>query len=294
MVTFRAGWLPTPPELPRPRFDAALRPRAVPASVDFYSAVSTIGFHLNDTWGDCTCACDANIVQGETSYGQGAEVVVPDSEVLAEYETTGFDPNAGPPGSNPTDQGWTVAAALAYLQATGLAGHKIAAYGQLQNLADHNSVMVCVAEFGYLSIGINLPNSAMSQFNSGPPAGQQYPVWDVVANDGGIDGGHCVCVCGYNATGPLLWTWGSVVQMTWAFWDKYVEEAWPVVSNDWVNAASGKDPEGVDLVTLGAEFQAVTGQNPFPGPNPTPTPSPSPSGCLPFGGVIRDLRYWSD
>jgi hypothetical protein len=307
VVTFRHGWNPTPRELPRPRFDAALLAVAPPPSVDFYSAVPAVGLHLNDQWGCCTCAGDANIIQGVTAYGQGTETVVPDSAVLQAYEQSGFNPAAGPPGRNPTDQGWLITDALQFLKYTGMAGHRIAAYGQLGALGNHNAVMVCSAEFGYLSLGIYLPASAMDQFNAGH-------AWDVVARDGGILGGHCICMCGYNATGPVAWTWGKAQQLTWAFWDTYVSEAWPVVSHDWVSAASGKDPEGVDLVTLGAEFQSSVGQNPFPAgsvtpPSPYPAPLPAPvqppppappalvqgPGCL-AGRVVSRLlgRRYSD
>lgn len=246
---------------------------------------------------NCTCACDANIVQGITCYGQGSEVVVPDSVVLQAYEQSGFNPNAGPPGSNPTDQGWMVSDALALLKNSGMSGHRIAGYGQLASVKDHTAVMTCAAEFGYLSIGINLPQSAMDAVNAG------RLVWDV-EGDGTIIGGHCTCVCGYTATGPVVWTWGLLVQVTWSFWDTYVEEAWPVVSQDWVSAASGKDPEGVDLVTLGAEFAAVTGQNPFPAPAPAPSPAPPPPapappvppvpspGCSPFSRTLSTLQKW--
>ncbi len=269
MVTFRHGWNPTPRELPRPRFDTALRAVVPPAASDWYSQVPSVGMHLNDQWGDCTLASDANIVQGITFFGQGTETVVPDAVVLQAYEQSGFNPNAGPPGSNPTDQGWMVSSALALLKSQGMSGHQIAAYGQLANIADHNSVMTCTAEFGYASCGISLPQSAMDQFNAGH-------AWDVVASDGGILGGHCTCMCGYTATGPVVWTWGRAQQVTWAFFDRYFAEVWPVVAREWVSAASGTDPEGVDLAVLGAEFQSAVGQNPFPAPAPAPPPFPFP------------------
>jgi hypothetical protein len=234
-----------------------------PPSADYFSAVTTVGMHLNDKWGCCVFAGDANVIQGITGYGSGNEVVVPDSDVLKAYEKVGhFNPNDGPPGQNPTDQGAQVPDGLKYLQNTGMAGHKIAGYGDIAVNATAK-IKTAIAEFGYVSTGVNLPNSAMDQFNAGPPAGEEYPVWDVVADDGGIDGGHCVVMCGYNAKGFLIWTWDAVVLVTYAWWAKYGGEAWAVLSHDWVNAATGKDPEGVDTAALGAEFQAVTGTNPF-------------------------------
>lgn len=310
-VTFRGGWRPTPPERPRVVLTRAIRvPDSLPPQVDYGSGIPDIGMHLNDTWGDCTCAACANIVQQQTFFGQGNEVIVPDSAVLTEYAASGFDVNAGPPGGNPTDNGWTCADALSYLKKTGLVGHTIAGYGQLAT-SNRAILQTAVSEFGGLYLGMAFPSSAMDQFNNDQD-------WDIVANDGGIEGGHAVYVNGYDGIGYWLWTWGKRIRMTYAFFDRYVGssqgEAWGVISRDWVSAASGKDPEGVDLVTLGQEFLAVTGQNPFPAPAPQPgppgpspdpgpppsppPPSPSPSpepapapnpGCLPGSKLIRRL-----
>lgn len=254
--TFRSGWVPTPESVPRPRFDTALRTDDVtlPASVDWFSSVHTVGMHLNDEWGCCTCSACANIVQGITTYGLGSEVVVPDADVLKEYEKSGFRPSDGSPGNNPTDQGWTCADALAYLKKHGMAGHKIAAYGQV-SYTDHKKVMLCISEFGYASLGVNLPQSAMDQFNAGQP-------WTVSGN-ATIIGGHCITACGYTPAGPVIWTWGGRVQLTWAWLDTYTSEFWPVVSQDWVNSISQKDPAGVSRAALVTEWESAVGQNPF-------------------------------
>lgn len=248
--TFRAGWRPTPEAVPRPRFDAALRVGvSVPNEVDYYSEIPSVGMHLNDQLGCCTCSGDANIIQGITYYGSGTEFMVPDSDVLAAYESAGYVP-----GNPFTDNGWTCGDALAYLKATGMSGHKIAAYGQV-SYTDHQKVMLCCWEFGYSSVGVNLPQSAMEQFNTGQP-------WTVAGNSA-ILGGHCVCQCGYTAQGPVIWTWGKAVQVSWDWWDTYVAECWPAVSQEWVSASKSADPLGVDLATLGQQWQAAVGQNPF-------------------------------
>jgi hypothetical protein len=292
-IVFRSGWKPTPPEQPRVRLTAALRANAAPSVIDRGKGVSVIGMHLNDTWGCCTCAADANIVQQQTFYGGGTEAVIPDSAVLAAYEKVGkFNPSDGPPGENPTDQGATVPAALAYLKKTGMTGHKIAAYGEV-DVTEIAKIRTAIWEFGGVSIGLNLPNSAMTQFNAGKD-------WFVDTADESIDGGHCVYVCGYNANGFMLWTWDKLIYMDIGFWNVFVEEAWAPISKDWVNKTTGEDPDGVNLVTLGAEFLAITGQNPFPAspsaaPTPTPSPAPDPSAVAPKRSPLakawRRLRY---
>jgi hypothetical protein len=263
-VNFRGGWLPTPANRPRVRMDAALRTAVAPVTVDYHE-MPVIGMHLNDEWGDCTVGSDANAIQLFTYYGQGLEIQVPDSDCLTAYEASGFDPAQGGPGQNPTDNGWTVADAFSYLQHYGMAGHKIALYGQVP--ADDSAKMqTAIWEFGCLSVGVNLPNIAMTQFNA-----SSAPVWDVVADDGGIAGGHCVLFAGYDSGFWYAYTWNAVVRITPAWWAKYGIEAWAPVSADWVSTASGKDPAGVDKYVLGQEFADVTGgANPFPAPAPPP------------------------
>src|SRR2546430_10990929 len=60
---------------------------------------------------------------------------------------------------------------------------------------------------------------SMDQFNAGQP-------WDVVADDGGIDGGHAVALVGYDPDAWYVLTWGRVQKVTRAWFAKYVEEAW--------------------------------------------------------------------
>jgi len=282
-TVFRGGLVPTPSERPRVRLTASLRENVAPPSVNWGSGIPVIGMHLNDTYGCCVLASDANIIQQQTWFGQGSEVTVPDDAVLTAYEVVGgFDPNAGPPGRNPTDNGAQIPDGLSYLKNPGMAGVMIAAYGEV-DITAIEKMKTAIWEFGCLSVALNLPNSAITQFDNGQP-------W-IVTTDTSLAGGHCVLICGYDAAGFLLLTWGKLWHMDWNFWSTFSSEAWAPVSLNWVNKTSGKDPDGVDLVTLGSEFNAITGQNPFPAPASSPplapssssTPpssAPSPSGCL--------------
>lgn len=273
-LEFKPGVKPNDPHKARLYFTSFRKAGVVaPASADYYSQLPNIGMLGNDDWGDCVEACNGHVVEQQTNLGQGAEYSVSTSDALAAYtRITGFNPSAGPPGNNPTDQGTMIQDGLNDLRKTGFGPHKIAAFAQLDpsNMAD---VKLAVAEFGAVDIGLAFPASAMGQFNAGQP-------WDVVSGSQ-IEGGHCVLVVGYDAKYLYVYTWGAVQKMTQAFWDKYVKgnggEAWAVVSADWVNANTGKDPEGVSAAALGAQFAALTGQaNPFPAPVPVPVPVPVP------------------
>ena len=266
-MTFKLGRLPEDTSKPRLTLAPHLRATAPPpVSADWYSRVQAWGMLANDSWGDCVFAGNGHIIEQQTALGEGDEIIVTDQEALLEYSlVTGFDPNAGPPGENPTDQGALIQDGLADLRKNGLAGQKIAAFARV-NQADMGEVKTALAELGAVSFGVNLPQSAMDQFNAGQP-------WSVVSDDGGILGGHCVTGFGYDDGSVYLVSWGRVVPTTWDWLVKYCDEAWAVVSSMWAGE-NGKDPAGVDLAGLGAEFAALTGDpSPFPAPQP-PQPTP--------------------
>ncbi|HTY35411.1 hypothetical protein [Mycobacterium sp.] len=277
-VVFRAGRLAPTPGKPRLRLADHLDPAtllAVPAAQDWCTAAGPYSMAGNDQWGDCTCAEVAHHVQSEVWFGDQVHAAFTDGQVLGLYSAiTGFDPNAGPPGSNPTDQGANMQDVQAYWHKTGLAGHTTAAYAEVDV---HSMDVVCAAIdlLGAISVGINFPASAMDQFNAGQD-------WDTVPDDGGIEGGHAILVAGYDKAAQTftLVTWGRVIRMTWRFWRAYVEEAWaPILGAEWVNDRTKVSPVGLDLQGLGSAYAELTGKpNPFPAPNPGPAPAPAPDG----------------
>lgn len=282
-VEFRHGWNPTPAFRPRLRMDRALSDTAtVPASIDYYTGLPAIGMLGNDLYGDCVFAGDGHIVEQQTFFGQGTETTVSTAQALAAYTAvTGFNKN-----DPSTDNGAQISDGLNYLRKTGMAGVQIAAYGQV-SVSAIAKVKLAVYQFGAVSIGFNFPAVAMDQFNNGDP-------WDVVQDDGGIEGGHCVIVVGYDATYLYVYTWGAVQKMTYAFWNKYVEEAWPVISQAWVRATTGLDPIGVSVGVLGQEFTAVTGQpSPFPAPGPTPVDPPPPPPTDLDAQLWQEVQPWA-
>jgi hypothetical protein len=258
---------------PRVRLTANHVPPAYtpPATLDRYSAVpaATIGMDGNDNVGDCTCAdVDHELKSVEVCAGN-AEVHSTAAEVLAAYSAiTGYNP-ADPS----TDQGAEMQSVRSYWQKTGfrLGGtvHKILLFAEVKP-SDLNAVKWTLDEFGAVGIGIDLPNAAMDQFNSGQP-------WDVVPDDGGIDGGHAVAIVGYDKDYVWLYTWGALIKATWAWWAKYVVEVWVAFTAEVVNAKSGSSATGQTLYQLGQQMASLTGKpNPVPPPIPSPTPAPTP------------------
>jgi hypothetical protein len=259
---FRGGKLPAQPARPQLRF-ASFTPAlpAPPVSQDWLGQVPEWPMYLNDNLGDCTAAEVGHQIEQFTQYGQGRYVEVTDDDVLAVYEATG----GYVPGRPGTDQGAYVQDVLAYWRKNGVAGHQIVAYASL-DVADLTQVRQAITLFGSVNVGFNFPASAMDQFNAGRP-------WDVVPGSP-LEGGHCVMVGGYAPGKFTCVTWGAVQDLTEAFWRAMVDEAWVVITGEWVNAATKRSPQGFDLGTLGADFAALTGEpNPIPDP-PAPTPPP--------------------
>jgi hypothetical protein len=275
-LNFHPGVKPNDPSKARLYFRMFAKAGVTPPPTVDYSGFSPVGMLGNDRVGDCVYAADGHIVEQVTFYGQGSEYVVSTEQALAAYsQQTGYNP--ADPNS---DQGDTVQNGLDFARKQGFGGHKVAAFAQL-DVRNMTEVKTAIAEFGSVDIGFYFPESAMSQFNQGKP-------WTPVANSP-IEGGHCVTVTGYTDSYLTCITWGKTQKMDYAFWNKYVEEAWAIISQEWWNSATNKDPEGVDLAALGAQWSALTGQpNPFPDV-PTPTPPPPEPTPVPVGPDADEL-----
>lgn len=272
-ITFKGGRLPAEPARPHLKFGAYLGPElpAPAASSDWLSPVpaSSWGMLANDQWGDCTCAGVGHKRIGDVFVNQGRTLKVTDKDALALYSAvTGFNPN-----DPSTDQGAVCQDVLDYWRRNGFLGEKIVAFAKV-DLSNVTEAKQAIALFGQIYCGFNFPGSAMDQFNAGQP-------WDVVKG-ARIEGGHCVTIGAFDATGLECVTWGRVQKLTWAFLKKYFDEAWVIVTPDMIDPKSGKDIAGYDLYTLGQDFAALTGStNPVPQPQPTPTPTPVPPSPLP-------------
>lgn len=210
------------------------------------------GMMMNDTLGDCTCAAVGHAVQVLTS-NAATEVTVPDSAVLTAYENwCGYNP-ADPS----TDQGGICLDVLNDWRQQGFDGgvHKLLAYASVAP-TDVVHVKQGIYLFGGVYIGLGLPITAQAQTGNNL-------TWDVVPDDPAGDsqpgswGGHCVYVASYDATGLLCVTWGVLQKMSWAFWNTYVDEAYALISPDWISE-KGAAANGFNLTQLEADLAAVT------------------------------------
>jgi hypothetical protein len=243
-----------------------------PASADWTTGVpaSALGMLGNDAVGDCVAAGAFHSQQIWEGDAQGVATSFSTQDALAMYSSiSGYTPN------NPnSDVGATLISGLQYWSKTGLDGYKLAAYAQIDS-SNVALVQACIALFGVVYTGLNVPSSAMTQFDQGQP-------WAVVARSR-IEGGHCVPLVGYDASGFTCVTWSAYQKLTTGFYQRYFDEAWVPVDEDWISK-TGLTPSGLDGATANADFQGLTGStaSPFPTttptPGPTPTPTPTPPG----------------
>lgn len=267
------GKAPAQPARPHLRLSPVLQAANLPTppeTCDWQDDHIVWPMYGNDSWGDCVWAEIGHGINQLTYYALSDEQQPTDDDILKGYsDVTGFNPDAGQPGSNATDNGTYVQDAMAYWRKTGVGGHKIVAYASIDpsNL-DH--VRLAIALFGSVSIGIQFPDSAMRQFDAGQP-------WDVVRGAKN-EGGHCILGGAYDKDGIGLVTWGKETRMTWRFFTKYADEVWVPLDAEGLTKA-GQYFTGVStFYALGQRFADLTGEtNPVPAPQPTPTPDPVPT-----------------
>jgi len=262
----KMGRYPNDPHKPR----VVLQPLGAitpPASADWSKNIPAANWGMlgNDQVGDCVAAGAYHAQQLFEYDAQNVATGFTTANALTMYSAiSGYTP------SNPnSDVGATLQSGLQYWQQTGLQGYKLDAFAQIDgtNLA---LLQNCIALFGVVYAGLNVPASAMSQFNAGQP-------WTYVARSR-IEGGHCVPLTAYDATGYTCVTWAKTQKMSADFHNRFFDEWWVPVDGDWM-AKSGKTPSGLDTATANADFQALTGStaSPFPVVTPTPTPTPVPT-----------------
>jgi hypothetical protein len=218
-----------------------------PASLDLTTKIKAWGMMDNDDIGDCTCAAAGHLLMEWTENATKKMFTPTDQQIIAAYSAiTGYNPTTGA-----NDNGAVEVDVLNYWRQSGIAGHKITAYVSLEP-SNHNHVMDSVYIFGGCYIGLQLPISAQAQV-------QNHQPWSVppggTTGDGkpGSWGGHAVPVMAYNSQGVTVVTWGALQIMTWSFWEAYCDEAYAILSPDYLTGKK-KSPQGFDMDQLQADL----------------------------------------
>jgi hypothetical protein len=142
--------------------------------------------------------------------------------------------------------------------------HKIGAFLALDQ-TNINEVLEAAYLYSAVGIGIYVPDSAQKQFQDGQP-------WTVVEG-ANIEGGHYVPIMGADKDYLYIVTWGAVQKMDYNFFNTYCDEAWLILSPEFLNA-QGDSPEGFDLAQLQADMNEIISK---PAPKPEPPQSNVPT-----------------
>jgi hypothetical protein len=245
VVKFRLGRLPVRTDvrtLQLARYVDRAKLPAPPASYDETQHVAEWPMYANDRLGDCTCAAAGHMIEAWTGAARGHAIEISERSVVSAFEAVKVvDPATGEEGAVELD-------VLSYWRKHGIGRHKIGAFAKV-SVWDHALVKTGAFTFGGLYIGLSLPKTAQNQ-----------AVWDWTHSLSGAAapgswGGHAVDVVRYDRKGLTVVTWGRLQAMTWAFWDRYCDEAYCIISNDFLSG--GKAPNGLDLNALNADLALI-------------------------------------
>jgi hypothetical protein len=218
-----------------------------PANFGHQNLIRDWGVLGNDNYGCCFWSGGAHEHMLLTAEG-GKPAQFTTANVLSAYSGgAGFDP------ANPatTDLGTVAVDGMEYRKRVGIpdaAGnmHKIEAYARIA--LDPDAIAQAAWIMGAVGIGVQMPKSAMLQFNQGKP-------WDVPRVHSPIMGGHYIPVVA-RADGMLfVVTWGKLHPVTARFLARYCDEAYAIFTPEFF--VNDKSPEGFDRPTLIADLNGM-------------------------------------
>jgi hypothetical protein len=222
-------------------------PITVPASCSYTGQLSGyLGAMLNDSLGDCAEAAYGHALQVWSAASGKPELTEPNSAIEALYETQGYVP-----GNPSTDNGTVLQVLLARLVKgpVPVSIPKLLAFIEIDPTIPAD-IDRATYECGLVYIGFNVPAFMEGLENPG----------DVWSNGAGgstrIVGGHCVVSPGYHPGVRDIISWGYRYTMTNGFWSSYVDEAYALISEEWVEA-TGRTPLGMTVAQLEAQMAAI-------------------------------------
>src|SRR5262245_15847627 len=201
---FKLGKAPAKKDKRNLKFATLLRAAVpLPSFYDFdlsHPGIPTPMFG-NDQLGDCVIAGRAHQTLRFEDIEQGSMLMITDKDVVKEY----FKETGGP------DTGLIVLDSLSLWRKKGwkVGKHiyKIQAYAEVA-FANHEQVRQAIFGDVGVGLGVQLPNAAKVQIQTGQP-------WDVTSGPDAVPGswgGHYVYVPGYTPSGPVCVTWGRKQQ----------------------------------------------------------------------------------
>ena len=200
------------------------------------AAFPVLGKMKNNVLGCCTVASIGHMEQTWSVYG-GKPRRPTDEEIVEAYDRV----NRG------VDEGAAMLDVLKMARSVGIGGNAIYGFVSIDPL-NHDQVRTAHFLFGGIYAGANLPVSAQSQ-----------ELWDTGEGPAfapGSWGGHAFSVIDYGIKGPTIVTWGELQRLTWAWWDRYVDEAYVILEQDYVGD-DNRSPQGFSLEKLAKDLKGL-------------------------------------
>jgi hypothetical protein len=230
---------------------------APPATCDYTrpAAKALANVYMNDTLGDCVIAGIAHVVGVLTAGAGAAPFLYTNEQIVALYSAIG----GYVPGDPSTDRGCDEQTALNYWENNGAPSGSNRIAGWLAvNGSDPTEYRTALWLFENLYFGLELPD----QWINPMPAASGF-TWDA-AGAPDPNNGHCVAGFAYGAHGITIDTWGMTGTLTDKAIAKYCTphahgDVYTVVSQEAINQASQKAPNGFDWSQLIADFDSMGG-----------------------------------
>ena len=236
MVQFKLGLLPAKHDTRTLLFSKYVIAPDFPPSRKWSGAVTNLGMMCNDKAGDCTFATSGHQVQVWTA-NNGDQIIIPDDEIIKGYtDVSKYNPVTGE-----NDNGAAELDVVKYLKNTGIGGHKIFAFTQIeQDRID--LIKAAINLFGGVRLTARLPLSAQGQ-----------KIWTapknlIGRNKRGSWGGHSFLGVDYDETYVYVITWGMVLPVEWGWLTTYGDQHFAVLSMDWLKNNSTPNNFNLDLL----------------------------------------------
>lgn len=217
---------------------------------------------------NCTVAAAGHMIQSWSIYGGDLKMDTPsDADILAAYKIV-----------SPNDNGANMLDVLNLWRKTGVGTDKIEGFVEVAP-ADLVQAKLAIQYFGSIYVGMSLPDT------------NTFGPWDVAQPSWPPDyyNGHAVNLCAYDDATKMfrVCTWGEVWNLSYGWYQKYVDECYAVLNDIELLQSTGKSPEGFDWTALVYDLSHIGD----PVVDPTPTPPPTPTT---IGSIVLTAKHSSD